>query len=1096
MSNEFKVKVGLITPYAALTALTGTAPLTVTSTTPVANLCIGGSAGSLISPSTTGLAQLSGMGAGTTRIKTVRDANDTLLELGGSYSPSGAWTFASDATFHGVKIGMGSGAVASNTAIGQGALNTNSTGYYQTAIGYCALQYNTTGFQNTAVGYNTLQNNTIGSDNIGIGYQSAKNSTSNVATLGTITGGSGYTNGTYNGVNLTLLSGSTALVYPVANITVSGGAVTIVSIAIPGSGFQDTTTILTCPAASIGGTGSGWSVPVTSLATATGNTSIGSQSLFSNYAGSGNTSIGYQALYNSNTGSQNVSVGLQSLYNLSSGTYNTVVGYYTGLGITTGSGNTIIGAHVGGLASGLTNNIILANGTGAIKAQHDGTDWTLTGKVNVASQIVSTLATGTAPFVVASTTPVANLSIGGNAATVTTIPTLGGEVSNSGNTVTLSNSAVIGKTLTGFTSGGGTISSADTILSAIQKLNGNISVSGSILGGNSTTLLGSIPYQSDINLTSLLAPNVTTTKLFLSQVGNGTYGAAPVWSAVAKADVGLGSVENTALSTWAGTTNLVTMGNITPLSVVVGTLGFTPTNRLASFQSSVTTYNQVLVQNTNAGTGASTDIALNNNLGTDSTYYCNIGINSSAFTGSGSFTLPNASYITATSGDLAIGTTTANAIRFVVNSGATDAGGFSSSGVFSLATALAGSSGGTGNAYTTFTGPTAARSYALPDASSTLLYSGGALGTPSSGTLTNCTFPTLNQSTTGSANSLKSPSTTGLVTIGGMTAGVTRAKTVRDADDTLLELGGSYTPSGTWTFSNSISSTCTYSAALGAGNIYLNSATGNRIDFNTNGVAAPAFTTRSAGTKILLYSSIDASHSDFAIGIESGALWYSIPLAISTQYHKWYAGTTNVMQLSGTGVLTLANGTAASPTITSTTGGAGTGIWYPAANTIAISNNGVESLRADSAGNVGIGLTPSGTYKLEVNGNFAATTKSFKINHPTKENFTLEYGSLESPYHGVRLTGKSTVLAEFSGTVKVELPEYISRLINHNVENVNIQLTSIRSRYNLWVEDIDIANNYFIVMSDSPCDHHDFYWSFTGVRTDVNALITEYQNVN
>ena len=28
---------------------------------------------------------------------------------------------------------------------------------------------------------------------------------------------------------------------------------------------------------------------------------------------------------------------------------------------------------------------------------------------------------------------------------------------------------------------------------------------------------------------------------------------------------------------------------------------------------------------------------------------------------------------------------------------------------------------------------------------------GGALGTPSSGTLTNCTFPTLNQSTTGNA---------------------------------------------------------------------------------------------------------------------------------------------------------------------------------------------------------------------------------------------------------------------------------------------------------------------------------------------------------
>lgn len=43
------------------------------------------------------------------------------------------------------------------------------------------------------------------------------------------------------------------------------------------------------------------------------------------------------------------------------------------------------------------------------------------------------------------------------------------------------------------------------------------------------------------------------------------------------------------------------------------------------------------------------------------------------------------------------------------------------------------------------------RVYSVPDSDATLLYSGGALGTPSSGTLTNCTFPTLNQDTTGTA---------------------------------------------------------------------------------------------------------------------------------------------------------------------------------------------------------------------------------------------------------------------------------------------------------------------------------------------------------
>ena len=35
-----------------------------------------------------------------------------------------------------------------------------------------------------------------------------------------------------------------------------------------------------------------------------------------------------------------------------------------------------------------------------------------------------------------------------------------------------------------------------------------------------------------------------------------------MWSAVTKADVGLGNVENTALSTWAGSTNITTLGTI------------------------------------------------------------------------------------------------------------------------------------------------------------------------------------------------------------------------------------------------------------------------------------------------------------------------------------------------------------------------------------------------------------------------------------------------------------------------------------------------------------------------------------------------------
>lgn len=47
--------------------------------------------------------------------------------------------------------------------------------------------------------------------------------------------------------------------------------------------------------------------------------------------------------------------------------------------------------------------------------------------------------------------------------------------------------------------------------------------------------------------------------------------------------------------------------------------------------------------------------------------------------------------------------------------------------------------GGTGIEYFTAAGPTVARIYTFPDAAATILYSGGALGTPSSGVLTNAT---------------------------------------------------------------------------------------------------------------------------------------------------------------------------------------------------------------------------------------------------------------------------------------------------------------------------------------------------------------------
>jgi len=127
---------------------------------------------------------------------------------------------------------------------------------------------------------------------------------------------------------------------------------------------------------------------------------------------------------------------------------------------------------------------------------------------------------------------------------------------------------------------------------------------------------------------------------------------------------------------------------------------------------------------------------------------------------------------------------------------------------------------------------------------------------------------------------------------------------------------GTTNPSSQLHITGQFQSTQANSTTTGGGQIYLNGATGNRIDFNQAGVAAPTFTTRSAGTKLVLYPTVGASAVDFALGIDDFTLWYSVPETTTHQF-KWYAGTTNIATLFGTGELvvgtTSKTGTASQP---------------------------------------------------------------------------------------------------------------------------------------------------------------------------------------
>ena len=93
------------------------------------------------------------------------------------------------------------------------------------------------------------------------------------------------------------------------------------------------------------------------------------------------------------------------------------------------------------------------------------------------------------------------------------------------------------------------------------------------------------------------------------------------------------------------------------------------------------------------------------------------------------------------------------------------------------------------------------------------------------------------------------------------------------------------------------------------------------------------------------------------------------------------------LQTAGTTALTIDTsqraafvaGTAALPAIT-TTGDTNTGIWFPAADTIAFAEGGTESMRIDSSGNVQIGKTSNSTLSAGINlgslPNFIASTAS------------------------------------------------------------------------------------------------------------------------
>jgi len=238
----------------------------------------------------------------------------------------------------GVAVGLGAGSIATNIAVGDTALDSNTTGLNNVAVGYNALTSNTDGFQNTAVGSQALDANTSGDYNTAVGYDAlsaattANNNTGvGYRTLQAITTGA---NNTAVGADALLLnqtgSNNVAVGYQAADAYTGSDAVAV----------------------GVGALGA--------ATTGTRNTAVGKDALLLVVTGADNTAVGARAL-DAATSSNNTAVGEDALGALTTGANNTAVGMQAGDSLTTGSNNTVIGYDADVSAVGVSNEVTIGN---------------------------------------------------------------------------------------------------------------------------------------------------------------------------------------------------------------------------------------------------------------------------------------------------------------------------------------------------------------------------------------------------------------------------------------------------------------------------------------------------------------------------------------------------------------------------------------------------------------------------------------------------------------------------------------------------------------------------------------------------------------
>jgi len=191
---------------------------------------------------------------------------------------------------------------------------------------------------------------------------------------------------------------------------------------------------------------------------------------------------------------------------------------------------------------------------------------------------------------------------------------------------------------------------------------------------------------------------------------------------------------------------------------------------------------------------------------------------------------------------------------------------------------------------------------------------------------------------------------TGTGTINNMSIGATTAST---GAFTTLTASGATTLNGNTTIGDAVADTITVNGQFVTGTVLRSAQTA------ANTLALAAYDVDgTAYTNLITLTAANAP----TLALTSTGVGTINNMSVGATTASTGAFTT----LSATGVTTVQAGTALLPAIT-TTGDTNTGIWFPAADTIAFTEGGVESMRITSTGDVGIGTT-SPSYKLDVIG--------------------------------------------------------------------------------------------------------------------------------